>query len=242
MAFFTLLKLCHKHNAERGNNKPAKHLFVDNSLCYVQRYVKFSYLREPIMHTHTKDYYRSNAQNYAKRTLSIDVDDIRGRFMAYLAPGSSILDVGCGSGRDLCAFTESGFPATGVDSAEEMCASARRHSGCKVYNTPFENFTPCRPHDGIWAMASLVHLPDKDMPPSLQRIWSWLKKGGIFYASFKDKSGAGVTSDGRVFNGFSLDEVTQLFGNLQGAEVLETWSTQDETRHRVWQNIILRKN
>lgn len=194
------------------------------------------------MQTHAMEYYNQNAKTYAKTTLNTDVEEIRGRFLAYLGAHASVLDLGCGSGRDLMAFTDAGYLASGIDSAEEMCAIARRHSGCKVYNTTFDEFTPCRQHDGIWAMASLVHLPDRDMPQTLEHIWSWLKKGGIFYASFKDKSGAGVTSDGRMFNGFSLKEVTQLFGTLQGAEVLETWSTQDDVRNLMWQNIILRKN
>lgn len=194
------------------------------------------------MQTQTAEAYKQTARKYAEQTFRADVDEMRGRFLSYLEPGSSILDLGCGSGRDLMAFTDAGHTATGVDSSEEMCALARRHSGCKVYNTSFAEFTPCRQHDGVWAMASLVHLSDKDMPDALDQIWSWLKKGGIFYASFKDKSGAGVGSDGRLFNGFSLTEVKQLFGLLKGAEVLETWSTQDETRNLVWQNIILRKN
>lgn len=194
------------------------------------------------MQTQTMAYYQKNARKYADTTIKTDVDEIRGRFLSYLEPNASILDLGCGSGRDLMAFTEAGFTATGVDSSEEMCAISRRQSGCKVYNASFTEFTPCRQHDGIWAMASLVHLSDKDMPEALGHIWNCLKKGGIFYASFKDKSGAGVTSDGRMFNGFSLTEVKQLFGLLKGAEVLETWSTQDESRNLVWQNIILRKN
>ena len=194
------------------------------------------------MQTHTQDFYKKNASSYSKEVLKTDVSEFRGRFLSYLEPHSSILDLGCGSGRDLMAFTDAGFTATGVDSAEDMCAIARRQSGCKVYNTSFEAFTPCRQHDGIWAMASLVHMSDKDMPKALDHMWSWLKKGGVFYASFKDKSGAGVCSDGRMFNGFSLTEVKQLFGLLKGAEVLETWTSQDESRNIVWQNIILRKN
>ena len=122
------------------------------------------------MHTHTMDFYKKTASSYADKTFKADVDEIRGRFLSYLEPNASILDLGCGSGRDLMAFTEAGFTATGVDSAEDMCAIARRHSGCKVYNTDFTDFTPCREHDGIWAMASLVHLSEKDLPKALEQI------------------------------------------------------------------------
>ena len=106
-----------------------------------------------------------------------------------------ILDVGCGAGRDLEIFRKQGFDPMGVDGSEEMCSLARMHSGCRVYNSTFEEFTPHRQVDGIWAMASLVHTADKDLPALVHRLWSWLKPGGVMFTCFKDKSAAGVAGD-----------------------------------------------
>ena len=138
-------------------------------------------------------------------------------------------------------FCQHGFDPIGVDGSEAMCSRARMHSGCRVYNSTFEEFTPNRPVDGVWAMASLVHTPEKDLPELVQRLWSWIKPDGVMCACLKDKNAAGISdTDGRLFNGFTLDEVKHLFGNLAGAEVLETWAS--DGHNTTWQNIILKKH
>ena len=192
------------------------------------------------MHTPTREFYNQNADEYTARTLAIDPAHEREKFMACLPAGATVLDVGCGSGRDLEIFRHAGFDPIGVDGSEEMCTRARMHSGCRVYHNTFEEFTPNRPVDGVWAMASLVHTADKDLPALLHRLWSWLKPEGVMYACFKDKNAAGISgADSRLFNGFSLDEVKHLFGTLEGAEILETWAS--DGHNTVWQNIILKK-
>lgn len=191
------------------------------------------------MHSSTRTYYDQNAEDYATKTLAIDPSHEREKFMVCLHEGASILDVGCGAGRDLQIFRKAGFDPIGVDGSAELCSLARMHSGCRVYHTTFEEFTPHRQVDGIWAMASLVHTTDKDLPALITRIWSWLKAGGVLFTCFKDKSAAGVSGDSRFFNGFSLDDVKRLFGTLEGVEVLETWSS--DGFNTTWQNIILRK-
>lgn len=191
------------------------------------------------MHTQTREFYNENAQDYAARTLEIDPAHEREKFMSCLPEGGAILDVGCGAGRDLEIFRKYGFDPIGVDGSAEMCSLARMHSGCRVYNMTFEEFNPYRKVDGIWAMASLVHTADKDLPQLIARLWSWLKPGGVMFTCFKDKSAAGVSGDSRFFNGFSMDEVTHLFGTLEGVEILETWAS--DGHNTTWQNIILRK-
>lgn len=193
------------------------------------------------MHTPTREFYNQNADEYSDRTLAIDPAHEREKFMACLPEGGTVLDVGCGSGRDLKIFCQNGFDPIGVDGSEAMCTRARMHSGCRVYNATFEEFTPNRPVDGVWAMASLVHTPEKDLPELVQRLWSWIKPDGVMYACLKDKNAAGISgTDGRLFNGFTLDEVKHLFGNLAGAEVLETWAS--DGHNTTWQNIILKKH
>lgn len=190
----------------------------------------------------TQKYYNANAATYANDTLGINMSGIRNRFLGYLGSGSTILDVGCGSGRDLIAFSDAGHTATGVDGAKELCAIARQNSNCQVENAIFENFTPAHQFDGIWAMASLVHTPEAQLPAVLMRVWSWLKPGGVFFACLKEQSAAGTTSEGVLYNGFSLPEVESMFQNLQGSHILEAWSSAGKRGAVTWQNVIVRKS
>jgi ubiquinone/menaquinone biosynthesis C-methylase UbiE len=73
------------------------------------------------MDTSTIDFYNQNAASYAAETLHADMHASRQRFLAHLSAGASVLDAGCGSGRDALAFKEAGFAVAAFDASEEMC-------------------------------------------------------------------------------------------------------------------------
>jgi 2-polyprenyl-3-methyl-5-hydroxy-6-metoxy-1,4-benzoquinol methylase len=80
-------------------------------------------------------------------------------FLALLKPGARILDAGCGSGRDLKAFSERGYQVVGLDASELMVRLAREHSDQQVHHLAFQEVTYKEEFDGIWACASLLHVP-----------------------------------------------------------------------------------
>ena len=77
----------------------------------------------------TKQFYEENAHDYFARTKDADMTALLGRFAELLPDGAVVLDVGCGSGRDLRWFAEHGYRAVGIDASEALCALARGYAG-----------------------------------------------------------------------------------------------------------------
>ncbi|MDH4582451.1 methyltransferase domain-containing protein [Pseudomonas sp. BN415] len=134
----------------------------------------------------TLDDYNRNAEGFREGTRDHDVSQnieamlrhIRGR-----AP-FTILDFGCGPGRDLQTFTRLGHCAVGLDGAESFVAMARADSGCEVWHQDFLALDlPASRFDGIFANASLFHVPRQELPRVLRQLHATLKPGGVLFSS-----------------------------------------------------------
>src|SRR5690606_24076910 len=100
------------------------------------------------------------------------------------SPPFTILDFGCGPGRDLATFRALGHVAIGVEGVAEFAAMAREHSGCTVWEQDFLHLAlPPAHFDGVFANASLFHVPTQELPRVLRELHATLKPAGVLFAS-----------------------------------------------------------
>ena len=152
--------------------------------------------------TKTLNYYNQCAEVYNETTLNIEFDSKREMLLKYLQPNAHILDLGCGSGRDSKGFLQKGYKVTAVDGSKELCKIASKNIGQDVICQLFNELDAVNEFDGVWACASLLHLPTNELKQTLKRVEKALKKDGYFYASFKYGDFEGER-DGRYFNDFT---------------------------------------
>jgi SAM-dependent methyltransferase len=99
-------------------------------------------------------------------------------------PPFSILDLGCGPGRDLAYFRSLGHEPVGVDGCQAFCQMARKHAGCEVLEQDFLALSlPAARFDGVFANASLFHVPSLELPRVLGELRTALKPRGVLFSS-----------------------------------------------------------
>jgi cyclopropane fatty-acyl-phospholipid synthase-like methyltransferase len=122
-----------------------------------------------------RKFYDDNAAAYCEATLKVDMGDVRERFLQRLQPGAHILDAGCGSGRNLLAFTTRGFLVSGFDASSQMAAYASSYSGCKCAVLRFQDMEYEEMFDGVWSCAALLHVPKHEMEDVINRFANSLR-------------------------------------------------------------------
>ena len=187
------------------------------------------------------NYYDENGQEFFDGTVDTDMSSHYDKFLALIPENGSILDAGCGSGRDTLKFKSLGYDVTAIDGSKKMCELASEHSEVNVRHMQFQEieFEDC--FDGIWASASLLHVPTEELGDVLKRLKRSLKENGIFYASFKLGDFEGERN-GRFFNDFTEDTAINLFENA-GFKIIKTWLTNDarpERHDEKWVNILVK--
>ena len=121
-------------------------------------------------------------------------------FLAALAPGAHILELGCGNGIEAAHMLERGFAVEPTDGTAELAALAAQRLGRPVAVLRFEDLAAEQAYDGIWAAAGLLHVRAGALPGILGRIRRALRPGGLFTASYKAGTGAGRDALGRYYN------------------------------------------
>lgn len=134
----------------------------------------------------TLGHYDRHADAFFEGTRDHDVSQNIAALLAHIqgGPPFRLLDFGCGPGRDLRAFAALGHAAVGLDGSARFVAMAREHSGCEVWHQDFLALDlPAGRFDGIFANASLFHVPGRELPRVLRELRDALKPGGVLFAS-----------------------------------------------------------
>lgn len=134
----------------------------------------------------TIGHYDGMAEDFWAGTRGHDVSQNRAALVDAIEgdPPFSILDFGCGPGRDLMAFRAAGHNVAGLDGTAEFVAMARRMAGCEVLHQDFLALElPASRFDGIFANASLFHVPRQELPRVLRELHAALKPRGVLFSS-----------------------------------------------------------
>lgn len=191
--------------------------------------------------TTTIDYYNKNAKEYSSSTIGVDFSATQNRFLNYLPLHAKILDFGCGAGRDTKAFLEKGFDVDAVDGSEELCKIASLYTGITVRQMFFQQLDAVAKYDGIWACASILHLPNDELVSVMKKMSVALKPTGIIYTSFKYGTFSSKRND-RFFSDFTEQTFTGFLLNIPELKCDEYWISKDVRPNRSeekWMNIIL---
>ena len=168
----------------------------------------------------TLDFYAREAAAYAARPEHRRGEN-RANFIAQLPQNATVLDLGCGAGGDARALSDAGFAVAAVDGSPELAREAEKRIGRPVRVLLFEDLDYTEAFDGIWANASLLHVPREGLPNVFTRVYRALKPGGLLYASFKSGGTEGRDSRGRYYNYLNADELTALL------HATGSWSSLD---------------
>lgn len=188
-------------------------------------------------------FYAAHAEEYCRQTSEPRRDETYQPFVALLSPGAQVLDAGCGSGRDSLALARQGFRVAAIDASPEMVREARAR-GVDARVLSFQELGFASEFDGIWAGASLLHVPRAEVPGVLRRFHQALRPAGVLYASLKEGKGERMAEDGRFFSYFTLVEFGELLeqGNFR---VLNAWQSLDREfsgAERSWVNFLARRS
>jgi SAM-dependent methyltransferase len=195
-------------------------------------------------------YYEKNVKAYAIRFDSFDLTPLRRRFTGHIKPKTqddgppTILEVGAGTGRDCAAFINDGFVVKAFDITPAMVRECNRkirfirdngisedakmrarESNC--IELSFDEMSYRNEFDGVWASASLLHVPKSDFPTILHAMLGALRPKGVLFMSFKYGIGE-HEFDSRHYSYFRRREICHMVDGLREASVIEIWITDSK--------------
>jgi SAM-dependent methyltransferase len=134
----------------------------------------------------TIEHYEAGAEGFWRGTKEHDVSQNIEALLGEIEGSGPqrILDLGCGPGRDLCSFLELGHSPVGLDGALAFAEMARSLAGVEVYHQNFLALElPAQSFDGVFANASLFHVPSSELPRVLKELRACLRPHGVLFAS-----------------------------------------------------------
>ena len=191
----------------------------------------------------TLSYYNTNAKEFTESTVNVDFAETQNKFLSKVGARASILDFGCGSGRDTKYFLEKGYLVDAIDGSEELCKIASEYTGITVQKMFFQDLQEVKKYDAIWACSSILHLPYQELVDVMKKIAEALKDGGLLYTSFKYGEFEGIRN-GRYFTDMTEEKLAKLLEDVEDFVLEETWITSDVRKGRgeeKWLNLFLRK-
>lgn len=179
------------------------------------------------------NYYAEHAEEYIISTLHADLSECYAMFEPYLPHNGRILDAGFGSGRDMLYFKSKGYEVHGIDVEPKFVEHARALGLKNVEVADVLQYAPMMKFDGIWACASLLHLPLNKLDEAIKKLLSMLNKGGALFVSMKEGSFEGVDEKGRP-----MLKIPESFFSKYNP--VSSKRTIEKDRGIAWINVVIR--
>ena len=167
-------------------------------------------------------HYEDNAESFRVGTKDHDVSQNVAALLGALPKDKTldILDFGCGPGRDMCVFKSLGHRPVGLDGSKEFCKMAQQLSDCPTLNQQFLKLElKDNNYDGIFANASLFHVPSQELPRVLRELHSALRKDGILFSS--NPRGNAEGWQGQRYGHYMEIEASETFLEQSGFRIIE---------------------
>jgi len=188
------------------------------------------------------DYYQKNYKAYHEKTFSIDPTSFLAPLAQKLSADAFILDVGCGSGRDLLWMKNRGFEVIGFERSPGLAELARDNAGCEIIEGDFETYDfSLILVDAVMLIGALVHVPHERFSEVFKNITSVIPKHGIVLITLKEGSGDRTDPDGRIFYLWEDPKAREMFDTL-GFKVCDFSTSVSKTGSGdVWMSYVLDK-
>ena len=161
------------------------------------------------------DFYQKNYNAYHEKTFSIDPTSFLEPLARRLPAGAKVLDVGCGSGRDLLWMKNKGFDVIGFERSPGLADLARENAGCEILEGDFETYDFSEMQvDAVMLAGALVHLPKERFSNVFENITSALTDHGHALITLKEGLGEKTDSEGRTFYLWQDLEAREFFESL----------------------------
>ena len=188
------------------------------------------------------DYYTHHFQAYHSKTFGVDPSSFLNTLTTHLETGCTVVDVGCGSGRDILWLKERGFEVIGLERSSGLAGLARKHTACRIIEADFETFDFTKlSADALLLIGALVHLPRPKFPNVLKAISRALKKPGFLLITMKQETRTVTNSDDRQFYLWQDKELRDVFQS-QNLSVIDFFRQPSKINpDEIWLGYVLNK-
>ena len=149
-------------------------------------------------------YYEKHGQEFFDDSVYRDMGNLYKSFLEYVEDGGYILDAGCGSGRDAFIFESLGYQVDAIDASAKMCQLSTDYLGFTVQQLRIQDMDMYKTYDGVWACASLLHVPIFELESSIDKLCKALIDDGTLLISVKYGTSWHVDQKGRLIT--EMDE------------------------------------
>jgi SAM-dependent methyltransferase len=188
------------------------------------------------------DYYTHHFQVYHAKTFGVDPSSFLNTLTPHLETGCTVIDVGCGSGRDILWLKERGYAVIGLERSSGLAGLARQHTACRIIEANFETFDFAKlSADALLLIGALVHLPRPKFSQVFKAICRALKKNGFLLITMKQGKGIVTDPDGRQFYLWQDEDLREVFQS-QNLPVIDFFRQPSKINpDEIWLGYVLRK-